>query len=52
MQDISKLSPVELARRVHKSTDLNFNPYPKRSPNHRVFCDELLRLTSAEVLRR
>ena len=50
MVDISKLSPVEMARRVHNSSDLNLNPYPKRSKEAVEFGDELMRLITEELL--
>ena len=48
--DISKLSPIEAARRIHVSRDLHFNPFTSKSRDSVLFCDEILRLTSEEVL--
>ena len=52
MVDISKLSPVEAARRVHQSAELNFNPFPNGSVKSVKYVDELLRLTSIEVVEK
>ena len=54
MIDISKLSPVEAARRIHNSSDLNFAPkhFKKGSRQMEQYIDELLRLTTEQVVRK